>query len=41
MRVALEQMRENHQLQDRVEMLGQVKHCIIAYLLYMINVPGV
>jgi phosphatidylinositol glycan class A protein len=26
MRVALDQMRENHQLQDRVEMLGQVKH---------------
>eukprot|EP00960_Hanusia_phi_P072969 767912-Hanusia_phi.AAC.10 len=26
MRVALEQMRENHQLQDRVEMLGHVKH---------------
>ncbi|EKX49218.1 hypothetical protein GUITHDRAFT_68256 [Guillardia theta CCMP2712] len=26
MRVALEQMRENHQLQDRVEMLGHVRH---------------
>jgi len=26
MRVALDQMRENHQLQDRVEMLGQVPH---------------